>query len=107
MIRTAWNGEKINEQRSCNFLESVHPSKIIKIIGNGKKPARLKKSHVYPPPKTIESGIKVKEELSKIYHTSCVLDLAVGTLEAGNPSEEENIPPGLDALDILFKEKVK
>ena len=86
---------------------------MFRIIGNGKKPARLKNSHVNPPPKTIESWIKVKEELRffKIGHTSCVLDLVVGTkdqpLEAGNPGEEENIPFGLDALDNLFKEKVK
>ena len=28
-------------------------------------------------------------------------------IEAGNPGKEENIPFGLDALDNLFKEKVK
>ena len=28
-------------------------------------------------------------------------------LETGNPREEENIPLGLDALDNLFKEKVR
>ena len=74
---------------------------------------QIKKFHVIPPPKTNESWIKVKEELRffKICHTCCVPDLAVGTkdqaLEAGNPREEEIIPLGLDALDNLFKEKVK
>ena len=51
---------------------------MLRIIGNGKKRARFKNSHVKPPPKTIDSWIKVKEELTffKICHTSCVLDLA-------------------------------
>ena len=95
------------------FFRECPPSKIFKIIGNGKKPARFKNSHVNPPPKTIESWITVKKELRFfiICPTNCVLDLAVETkdrlLEAGNPSEEEKIPLGLDALDNLFKEMVK